>query len=672
MKKIWFALAGAMLLVSCASTPTNTNTDNPQITQIDADAQGAERALDNNFLTAPDADESSGETTLTDVDSTRMNTDKHGLDADTAAESGAHAIGNTTDGGGIQAIGNSAQTDDAVQNDTDGAQADDAAQADANGGADDTEADGFSPLVTREADELEIVSEEDVLQNEPSADDTRAVSTQLTEPAIFDAPDPNATNTLATTAPTAEGTTPLAQTTSPTPGTTGTAVASGANTSPTAESTPRATPVVQQERTAPAQPTAQSTARQGTQSSAASTPRTASAPNPRAQTQATNTTQSVAANTQNATNAAHTDQTNTARETQTTVPTAQPAAPTATPAPAQTDDTSDALIPLEQQTVVPSRSVTIKNNQYLDVVYPGSGWVYLGEAEDNRSQKKNPLFSYFGRKLGTTDTTFTLRSRKAGTTLLHFYKNDALTGQYIDDYLAVTVETESAKAGERATAPAYAEVVPPKPSRQTRQSYENVVSTGATTANAAKNNQTQTERAAQATATQGTQAATTNASSTQSATQTASVLPSVEDRGVKTVIQTTESAPNGEAKSITTAPAYNGTQENTTGGAAATDTQTAAGESDLDLLEQAKRSYAAKQYETALDQVQRYLDDATTKIDEALYLQGQVLEAESSVKSVRSAIDSYESLTKNYPMSSLWGKANNRIIYLKRFYIEIR
>ena len=145
----------------------------------------------------------------------------------------------------------------------------------------------------------------------------------------------------------------------------------------------------------------------------------------------------------------------------------------------------------------------------------------------------------------------------------------------------------------------------------------------------------------------------------------------MEDKGVKTVVQTTASAPAGDAKSVSSAPSYSGAQAAPSRGSEPEGTETPA-DSNLDLLEQAKRAYAAKQYEDALDKVQRYLQDATTRIDEALYLQGQVLEAESSVKSIRSAIDSYESLTKNYPMSSLWGKANNRIIYLKRFYIEIR
>ena len=113
--------------------------------------------------------------------------------------------------------------------------------------------------------------------------------------------------------------------------------------------------------------------------------------------------------------------------------------------------------------IVPSRSMTVKNKQYIEVTYPGSGWVFLGETA------KDPLFRYFGRKLGNSDTKFTLRSTKAGKTYLHFYKNDVLTSTYIDDYLEVEVENQDAKSNEKATAPSYAEVVPPKPVRTVTQ-----------------------------------------------------------------------------------------------------------------------------------------------------------------------------------------------------------
>ena len=346
--------------------------------------------------------------------------------------------------------------------------------------------------------------------------------------------------------------------------------------------------------------------------------------------------------------------------------TTQPSAPLLSATYTQNaDDTLSAtLIPLQNQSVTPSRTVGVKSNQYLDVVYPGSGWVYLGEAEENRDKKKDPLFSYFGRKLDTTDTTFSLRSRKPGKTLLHFYKNDALTGQYIDDYLEVDVGDESAAPGQRVTAPSYAQVVPPKPSRQTRQSYENTGLNETASTPQARDSGRPTEKSL----TQTSQKQQSDAERAPSANTT----PSLSDRGIRTNIQTTESVPGSNLKSPSPASSYGGTATPSKDAAATTEPQGTRGESDANQLDQARRAYAAKQYETALAYVQQYLANAATDIDEALFLQGQILEADSNVKNVRAAIDAYETLTKNYPMSALWTQANNRTIYLKRFYIDIR
>lgn len=507
---------------------------------------------------------------------------------------------------------------------------------------------------TEEPAEMEMVAEEDILKNE--SDDTEAVSIASLEPEILDAPPVTElefsapiSHELAETMPDAEGTTSTQQ--QPISAMTEKGSATAREDMPaSAKDSTAHVPAAPSATTATTSPSSvqNSTAHVPVVPSAASTsPLSPSGIQPESERKnasfqpafASENMAAKEANSQEQTQSVSTLTENTAGENG-----------------------------QEAQIAVPSRTAAIKNNQYLDIVYPGSGWVYLGEAEENKGQKKQPLFSYFGRKLGTSDTTFTLRSRKPGKTLLHFYKNDALTGQYIDDYLEVTIDSEGAKAGVRATAPAYAEVVPPAPSRQTRHSYENTASEGTVTEAQKPSEPTQGRTENTSSPYAGAQIAQTSSSASGSENR---AIPAMEDKGVKTVVQTTASAPAGDAKSVSSAPSYSGVQAAPSRGSEPEGTETPA-DNNLDLLEQAKRVYAAKQYEDALDKVQRYLQDATTRIDEALYLQGQVLEAESSVKSIRSAIDSYESLTKNYPMSSLWGKANNRIIYLKRFYIEIR
>ncbi len=110
--------------------------------------------------------------------------------------------------------------------------------------------------------------------------------------------------------------------------------------------------------------------------------------------------------------------------------------------------------------VVPSRSVVMDNNQYLDIRYPGSGWVYLGEVTEDGSSIEEQNLTYFGRRRTSEDTSFTMKASKPGTTILHFYKQDILTATFIDDYLEVTITEAIAQNGFRVIAPSYESIVP--------------------------------------------------------------------------------------------------------------------------------------------------------------------------------------------------------------------
>lgn len=691
MRKLFFAAACAALLASCASTPSGDGTaatapqpiaraseDEPDIAPQTDDEIIAAEGTDDTPLSAP-ADEPKPNDGQTDDEIARAET----------LPGSIRWLSNKSDG---QNIGT------AITEKTDDAQTD----------GTETAHDNTDVTATRVTEADEIIVEADILPAETAEYAAVAMTHQFLEPEIFDGPDPDIpvitvsdADTIpmqqqaeATQTETSASRPPLPQNTDE--------PANQANET----DAPQNAINLAQNATNPLQnanatanhlsePAAQNTAMQSAvQSTTDYVSATANRQN-ESDTQQ-NITQSVAQSTanppQNA-NALTNWQNETDAQQNITQPAAQstasPAQPTSANANATAKRQNEIAVPRSatqytmtiddaqseesdaphSQAITPSRSVTIKNNQYLDVVYPGSGWVYLGETEPNRDTKKEPIVSYFGRKLDTTDTTFSLRSRKPGKTLLHFYKNDALTGQYIDDYLEVSIENESATAGQRTTAPAYAQVVPPKPSRQTRQAYENAATDTSKTKTGQPENDTErtTEQQPASPATAAQQPKAEPQKPAQDAPP-AVVLPTADERGVRTVIQTTESAPGGDAKQPAPAPSYGGA----TAPIAENRAQTAADESGADLLEQAKRAYADKQYENALDLVQRYLDDASEKIDEALFLQGQILEADSSVKSIRSAIDSYESLTKNYPMSALWKKANNRVIYLKRFYIEIR
>ena len=260
----------------------------------------------------------------------------------------------------------------------------------------------------------------------------------------------------------------------------------------------------------------------------------------------------------------------------------------------------------------PSRSMTAKNNQYVDIIYPGRGWIYMGEDEG-----KDQILRYFGRKLGTENTTFTLRTTKSGETVLHFYKNDVLKGEYIDDYLEIKVLEESAKPNERAKAPSYEESVPQKPVRLEKKA------------------ETQEE--------------------TQKTDEIKNIEEKISDNEQKLSSQDETNLKKNDVSNEVSRPEQKKNLK--------IDTK--------NLLEQAKKDFEAKSYAQALSEVQQYLDTQNTRIDEALFLQGQILEADSEVKNIKSAIDSYNSLIKNYPASTFWQEANRRKIYLNRYYVNI-
>ena len=396
-----------------------------------------------------------------------------------------------------------------------------------------------------------------------------------------------------------------------------------------------------------------------------------------------------------------------------------------------TENTSDATAKDEQATptqeaeaeesapIVPSRSVAVKINQYLDVTYPGKGWTYIGETE------KQGLFNYFGRKLGTSNTTFSLRAKKAGNTILHFYKNDALTGEYIDDYLAVTVEAK--KSAGRVKAPAYADIVPAKPQRridraqetlaqnakeqqaQTASSTESSAQSANETKTSSKNATTASKASSQNQTANPTEAEQSKPSQTPTArtNQGATPLTNTES-DIKTVIQTTDGAadtalsaastpsltiPSSSAQSSSNEQSVQATQYTPTSSqsepvAAQTETiiqsdpwvtdtvqddaTATTATVDESLLEKAKQDFVDGKFADALKEAQEYYNNASTRLDEALFLLGQISESNSSVKDIRFAVDSYDMLVKRFPASKLWKDAKNRSIYLKRFYIDIR
>ena len=305
------------------------------------------------------------------------------------------------------------------------------------------------------------------------------------------------------------------------------------------------------------------------------------------------------------------------------------------------DDTTENEI--VNKKIKPSRSMTIKKNQYIDITYPGTGWIYLGQ-KDNKKD-----FTFFGRKLGGKDTSFTLRAKNPGTYLLHFYKNDPLTNSYIDDYLEVIVENKETSSTEHILAPNYATIVPPKVTITAETRKENKKQNINKTVDENKNKQQKTQE--------------------EQTQNVASKKPI--DSSVKTVIQTQDAENTNEI------PETSNTQNIIETKQEENNTQNKPNQNldklkESELLALAKKQFANKEHSNALYTLEKFFEKAVSKIDEGLFLQGQILESKSDVQNIKGAIDSYELIVKSYPASAYWTQANKRTIFLKRFYINIR
>lgn len=284
---------------------------------------------------------------------------------------------------------------------------------------------------------------------------------------------------------------------------------------------------------------------------------------------------------------------------------------------------------------VPSRTISIKNNQYLDINYPGSGWVYLGEVE------RQNLLVFFGRKVSGDTTTFTLQSRKSGTAVLHFYKNDNLSGKYIDDYVEVSVNTDSATDNSHVTIPEYAKIVPPKPQKHQPSEITEL-----------EKDQSDTENKIEYKPQPETKV---------------NAKPSEPDLNIQTIIQNANNQNNENnvdannqynSDSNILSPAVTQPMENN--------------QVSDDLLEAAQKAYNEKRFPDALSLVKKFLQDTSDRFDEGIFLEAQILEANSSVQNIKEAIKDYDTVIRNWPQSKCWKKSNERSIYLKRFYIDIR
>ena len=300
----------------------------------------------------------------------------------------------------------------------------------------------------------------------------------------------------------------------------------------------------------------------------------------------------------------------------------------------------------------------MKRNQYVDIIYPGNGWIYLGEEGGDH-------FTFYGRKLSGGESIFTLRSKKAGKALLHFYKNDALTGKYIDDYIELNVTQENALDSSHVEAPSYAQAVPQKYERKNKDDESDTIPEHGESG--ARNSEKKIDSSEKSNSTETAQ----NNSSGEAGKNATNegerntAQESATSEKVQTVIQTSRTQEEASRTSIAETQNPPARNEN-----AKKDSRAA--ENFASLLERAQKAYDEKRYAEALDLVRKFLEVATENIDAGIFLEGQILEAKSEVRNIKGAIGDYDTIVNNWPQSKFWRRANERSIYLKRFYIDIR
>ena len=273
------------------------------------------------------------------------------------------------------------------------------------------------------------------------------------------------------------------------------------------------------------------------------------------------------------------------------------------------------IVPLmekEPEQIVPSRKVTVNTNETLSITYPGYGWIYLGSESDN-----NNLVST-GRKVENEETVYTLTAKRAGTQLQHFYKVDTITGNFIDDWIEVEVLDNKGSVYTIVKAPDYAEIVPERPETPAVASSKKKISTAEILEKEVK---------------------------------------PTEKRSYENYVPEPEVVNTTVTETIIPEPSVNDYKENL---------------SADDLLLKAQSLFNEKQYVESQKYVNNFLEIATNRRDEGLFLQGQILEQDGVTKNIKESIASYTNLIENFPESDLWDAANKRIIYLNRFYIQIR
>ncbi len=88
-----------------------------------------------------------------------------------------------------------------------------------------------------------------------------------------------------------------------------------------------------------------------------------------------------------------------------------------------------------RQPVIISQTVEAFKDDYVDITLPGQGWIYLGETKETNP----PILDFTARYINGDDTLFNFYAENVGNTILHFYKQDVIADEYVDEYVEVII-----------------------------------------------------------------------------------------------------------------------------------------------------------------------------------------------------------------------------------------
>lgn len=350
----------------------------------------------------------------------------------------------------------------------------------------------------------------------------------------------------------------------------------------------------------------------------------------------------------------------------------------------QDDTISQSELEILYANIVPSRKISIKLGEKILITYPGLNWKFYGITDNSKDVE------LIERNKIRTNTTFEFITKNSGIKILHFYKFDNVTQNYIDDFIEIEIisensedevldvsllEEEKSNVAKTETktveAPKYKKVESAKKigtKKQIKEENQNKEKTESKEKETDKIEKVQKEIEKEDKVIQNKNKVVKKLED--SKVSKTSDEETNKNKVQKQVVQKKETeVKKSEEKPVETKTKI---EEKATPEEENEESPSLSKSEIDDLLISAKKLYNEKKYKESLEKVNLFLELSVEKRDEALFLQGQLYESQSNVKNIKKALESYNSIISNYPSSKVWEDANKRIIYLNRFYLKGR